>query len=376
MRDGPVNAATFDEQIRRVLERALTDLSGHLEADLSRFAQDLMRVAGEERHRATVAAAESAAADIKRQTDAQVAELRKGFQEQLDGVRRAARQQLEDARLATQAQVADVQRALAAELEETRRTFEAQVEESRRLARAEVEESRLEAAAANETADADRDADEVAAAQLALARAEAERAVAEAAERTRTDAHEAELAAIARLVDGIRLLDEGSALGSVLDGLAECASREVERAAVTIVNGDRLRGRKFKGFDRAGRPTSFDLDLDAAGLLSSVVRTGAGVSRSAAGDTEDQDTGQAELPAFAQGAGPRHAVALPVIVGGHVVAVLYADEPQPVTPSAARWPAMLEVLTRHAGRVLEAMTVEEATGLHLRRPVARASHAP
>jgi hypothetical protein len=37
---------------------------------------------------------------------------------------------------------------------------------------------------------------------------------------------------------------------------------------------------------------------------------------------------------------------------------------------------MLEVLTRHASRSLEALTVQQAAGLSLPRPVARASHAP
>src|SRR5207237_1970613 len=81
------------------------------------------------------------------------------------------------------------------------------------------------------------------------------------------------------------------------------------------------------------------------------------------------------LPPFAANAGERHAMALPVRVGGEVVAVLYADAPRNEAPSSdARWPAILEVLVRHASRVLEAMTVQQAAGLSLPRPVARGSH--
>jgi hypothetical protein len=59
-------------------------------------------------------------------------------------------------------------------------------------------------------------------------------------------------------------------------------------------------------------------------------------------------------------------MALPVRVGGEVVAVLYADAARPDAPSPdARWPAVLEVLVRHASRVLEAMTVQQAAGLSL-----------
>lgn len=372
---------TFDHQIRQVLERALTDLRAHIEADLGRFAQDLMRVAGEERHRATVAAAEFAAADIRHQADAQVFELRKGFQQQLEEVRRTAQQQTEvaqqqlaDARQATQPQLEEMCRALTAELEETRRQLDAQVEEARRLARAEIEQARVELDATKRAAQMEAEA--VASAQLAVAQAEAERTTAQAVERARIDAGQAELAAAARLVEAIRSLDDAGSLGGVLDGLADCAAREVDRAAVMILKGERLRGWRFVGFVDAGSPTSMDLNLDAAGLPGVVVRTGVTVSRSIPGGDPEEDTRQPGLPPFAGGSGARHATALPVLVAGHVVAVLYADAPQVETPSSAsRWPAVLEVLVRHASRVLEAMTVQQATGLSPGRQVARASHA-
>jgi len=70
-------------------------------------------------------------------------------------------------------------------------------------------------------------------------------------------------------------------------------------------------------------------------------------------------------------------MALPVRVGGEVVAVLYADAPRldgPSSDAQSRWPAVLEVLVRHASRVLEAMTVLQVVGLSLPRPVARSSH--
>src|SRR2546422_3576670 len=145
-------AVTFDQQIRQVLERALTDLRGHLEADLGRFAQDLMRVAGEERRRARVAAAEDAAADVRRQADAQTLELRRGFERQLDEIRRTAQQQLDEAPRTTQSHLDEVRRQMTAELEETRRQLEAQVEEVRRLARDEIEQARAELEAAKRAA--------------------------------------------------------------------------------------------------------------------------------------------------------------------------------------------------------------------------------
>ncbi len=366
---------TFDQQIRQVLERALTDLRDHLEADLGRFAQDLMRVAGEERHRATVAAADHAAAEARRQTEAQVSDLRQGFQQQLEEIRRTAQHQLDQTRHATQPELDEVRREMTAELEETRRQLEAQVEETRRLARAEIEQAHAQLEAARRAAQ--REAEEVAGAQLAITQAEVERTTAEAVERARIDARQAELAAAGRLVDAIRSLDEAESLAGVLDGLAECAAREADRAAVMIVKGERLHGWRFLGFGDAGPPTSMDLDLDAAGMLGAVVRTGAAVSRFIPDGDQKEDTRQPALPSFAAGMGARHAVAAPVLVAGHVVGVVYADAPQHDTPAAtSRWPAVLEVLARHSSRVLEAMTVQRATGLSPGKQVARASHTP
>ena len=59
----------------------------------------------------------------------------------------------------------------------------------------------------------------------------------------------------------------------------------------------------------------------------------------------------------------REAAAWPISVGGSVVAVLYADGPVADKPDEPYWPAFLDVLARHAGRVLEGITVRQAAGL-------------
>jgi hypothetical protein len=60
-------------------------------------------------------------------------------------------------------------------------------------------------------------------------------------------------------------------------------------------------------------------------------------------------------------------MAVPIAVGGRVVAVLYGDAARNGGSTAGPWPAMLEVLARHASRVLEALTVEQAAGLKVAR---------
>ena len=58
-------------------------------------------------------------------------------------------------------------------------------------------------------------------------------------------------------------------------------------------------------------------------------------------------------------------LAVPVIVGGRVVAVIYADGVtldghERAVPSG--WPEVIEVLARHAGRCLEALTTQRDRG--------------
>jgi hypothetical protein len=108
------------------------------------------------------------------------------------------------------------------------------------------------------------------------------------------------------------------------------------------------------GFGPSASSTS-DLGLQDAGFVAAAVRQGRAVQRAA----DDPDP----LPPFASGDGNRVAAAVPVTVGGVVVAVLYGDAPAQGEPRETRWPGVLEVLARHASRVLEAMTVQQATGL-------------
>ena len=82
---------------------------------------------------------------------------------------------------------------------------------------------------------------------------------------------------------------------------------------------------------------------------------------------------------LARGPHERAAVAVPLLVAGRVVAVLYVDEErgsgEHVVPSA--WPEVIEVLARHAARCLEIMTVQRLPALvPVRRPAASSRDAP
>jgi hypothetical protein len=360
------------EDIKRAAETQVGELRRTLQAQLD----DVRRTAQAEIDEARRTAHGEIQA-VRQQARAEVEQIREQAREQVQQAQRHAQSEIEDARRMAAAQVDDAQRRMDQLLAETRADLEAQVEEARRRGRTDLDAARsaAEERVAEATRAAQAEAEEVLVAQLAAAHAEAEQRVIEAAERTRTDAHQADLAHAARMVDTIRTLDDARTLTQTLDALVEGAGREADRAAVLLVRGDRLRGWRMAGFPDAGPAKNIELEFDDAGVAGAVVRTGVAVSRPVVSPGNEPWTRQPALPPFAQNAGARHAIALPVTVGGEVVAVLYADAPRMDTPTAAsRWPAVLEILARHASRALEAMTIQQAAGVSLPRVLARASH--
>jgi hypothetical protein len=244
-----------------------------------------------------------------------------------------------------------------------------EIEAARRAAAVEAERVRKAAAAAEQALNAAAaEAEQVFTAKLTALDAANQRHLAEAVERGESGMRR-ELERTVRLGDAVRTIDEADGLSEVLERLVQCAANEVDRTAMLIVKGNRLTGWRLAGFSPDGPAAkSIDLGLEEAGMAGVVVESGTACSRPA--DATDGPS----IPPFAADRGERLAMALPVLVGGEVVAVLYADaqENRGIASSDARWPAILEVLIRHAGRVLEAMTVQQAAGLPLRRPAARA----
>ena len=259
-----------------------------------------------------------------------------------------ARAAADAAKHAAEVEVAEARRLGAAELDEVQRRTAEELEETRRTLGEQLERARAEADEARRTVPGK--ADGAPAARLTAALVEAEK----------------------RILDSIRAIDDARSLGETLDTLAQCAAREAERAAVLVVKGGRLRVWRASGFTSDGSIASTELDLDEAGLAGAVVRTGVAVSRPAIGPGDEHGTRQPALPPFAQDAGTRFATALPIIVGCQVVAVVYADGAAEQPSETNRWAPVLEILTRHTGSALEAITVQQATGLPLRATARRA----
>ena len=162
-----------------------------------------------------------------------------------------------------------------------------------------------------------------------------------------------------RLADAMRAIDRSRSLSEILDTLASCAGRETTRAAVFLVREGQLRGWRFIGFgpdfDRA---SAFEAPLTDGGILNEAVRTEGAIS------TESSTLGAA--PRFAEVGPGCEMIAAPVLVGGQVVAALYAD--QYVSGREGRaprfaWRPALEMMARHAGRCLEGITAIRAAQL-------------
>ena len=373
-------------EVRAQTEALVADVRSQAEAQVAQFR----------------AAAHKHAEGLKRAAEGQIGELRKGLEElraqaqqQLDAARRTAQDEIDKARAEVEKAHAEVETAhdelekahgetewanaeihkAKAEAEQARHDIDAaraEVEDVRNQAKSEIARAQAEAdevrkGAAAEAEDvregAAAEAEQVLIARLAAAHALSEQKTTEAIERAQTDSHQSELSRAARLADAIRNLDEARGLSEVLERLVQSAGYEVDRAAVLLVKGDRLTGWRLAGFAPDGPSAkSIDLSIGEAGLAGAVLESHVSVSR-----PSDATDGPA-LPPFAADAVERRAMALPVRVGGEVVAVLYADAARPDAPSSdARWPAVLEVLVRHASRVLEAMTVQQAAGLSLPR---------
>ncbi|MFM8534054.1 MAG: hypothetical protein ACKOEC_10815 [Acidimicrobiia bacterium] len=184
--------------------------------------------------------------------------------------------------------------------------------------------------------------------------AEALKAVVAAA---RVKEREIEMAAISRLLESIRGLDGATSLSEVLDALALAAAREAARAAVVVLRADRIQGWRMAGFGpRDAQPKSIDLALADSGVIGLAVGSARAVT------TRDSQSA-AIGPGFETLPSDKMGLAVPVIVGGRVVAVVYADavsiNGQHERPGPRGWPELIEVLARHAGRCLEALTSQK-----------------
>jgi hypothetical protein len=258
----------------------------------------------------------------------------------------------EEAEQAAQARVADAEARVRATIDE--KIAEARAED-RDVAAREIRKQ-LE----SEVDQKMHDALEAAEARMRIALADGEARAAEELKTSvaaaRVKEREAEMAGVSRLLESVRGLDGATSLSEVLDALALAAAREAARAAVVVLRGERIQGWRMSGFGpRDTQPKSIDLTLAESGVI------GLAIGAARAVTTKDSQ-GAGIGPGFETLPADRMGLAVPVIVGGRVVAVVYADAVsidghERHVPSS--WPELIEVLARHAGRCLEALTTQK-----------------
>ena len=416
----------LDERIQRLSETIIEEVRRPIEEALRHLLTDVMAASSDDRGQAlqaalSVAAAERAAAlaslreELERERDAAVAALRTqlererdealvGRQEELarehEAALEAVREEaasaraeqarehdraLNEARSEAEAVGAEALRAALADTERAKQEAEARaaaLEQELDQARRDAEQARADASAAEQVR-----RDEEQARQVAEhARYAAERA-AETAEQARQDAdgrqsaaeqdlrlahiaaRQQELACSDRALAAFRRLDDARSLSEVLRVLADQAEAEIGRAAILLVAGSRLRGWDWRNLPAAdGAP--LDVPVDPDSLFGRAIATGLPASTSDAplGASDDALAARLAVPSGRAG------LAVPIAVGGRVVAILYADDAgdrTPVVPSA--WPELAEILARHAGRCLELLTISHASVLAGRAQEERAA---
>lgn len=165
-------------------------------------------------------------------------------------------------------------------------------------------------------------------------------------------------ARVSQVLDTIRLLDDQTTLTSLLEALTEAAATYASRAALFVRVGGEMRGWRFEGFGSDSAEAGHEvLNGAGSGFLGRAIDEGRALVLTPPPGEDELDW----PPAFAALPSDRSAIAVPVTVGGQPMVALYADDAQrdgPSTPAA--WSDVIELLARHAGRCIEALTASRA----------------
>jgi hypothetical protein len=147
---------------------------------------------------------------------------------------------------------------------------------------------------------------------------------------------------LARLADALRVLDTSTTLSQTLNGLVDAAAGHAPHTALFLVRGEHLRLWTQSGFETLADQPAFELSLADAGILAEAV------------SAAEPRRAPARPSAFSSRAAGQ-AVIVPLTLDGQVTAVLYAES-DAEDSEATELLSTLDVLARHAARVLESLT--------------------
>jgi hypothetical protein len=318
-----------------------------LEAERAKSAQAAaqLQAALHEREQAEVdrQRADDANAQVRASFDVERAELERAIsaaRAELDAARHEHQQNLADARAGVDAEKRGAEQTLAevrAAVEAEKGAAEQAIAQVRAAAAARVREAEATLAQLRADLDAEKRAAEQARTSLEAER----RRSAEAIPRQPVAPD------LTRLREALRSIDASESLTAALAAAVKGAGAEAPRAALFIVSGSELQEWAVPGVPTlsAGVVSAGDGD---AGMLVDALRRHEPVWSAGNG-------GGPKAPAFASLPSGRSAVATPLVLGGEVVAVLYADDGREGSVSAS-WRDSVQILATHATACLAYLT--------------------
>ncbi len=163
-------------------------------------------------------------------------------------------------------------------------------------------------------------------------------------------ARDARVDTLERLLGAVRRIDESTSLSGILESLAHGASAQTARVALMLVDGDVLKPWQVHGFVAGHEPR--EITIGTSGLLTATV------ALKQTSFVKPLIAREITTPGFMQVPVGHTGLVVPVIVGGDVVAVLYADDVGAAEEQedAPVWTEEIDLLVRHASIRLENLT--------------------
>jgi hypothetical protein len=166
-----------------------------------------------------------------------------------------------------------------------------------------------------------------------------------------TAARNARVDTLERLLGAVRRIDDSDSLTGILEALSEGAAAETSRIAILLADGEMLRPWNSVGFAPGQEPG--DLPIGTSGVLAASV-----VLKQTSFVQPIISNRDSELPGFMRVPIGHTGLIVPLVVGGDVVAVLYADDVGKTEEheDAPVWTEEIDLLVRHAAIRLENVT--------------------
>lgn len=153
-----------------------------------------------------------------------------------------------------------------------------------------------------------------------------------------------------RLLGAVRRIDESMTLTGILEALAEGAAAQTSRVALLLVDGDVLKPWVTHGYASGHGP--HEIVIGSSGLLTATV------ALKQTSFVKPLIAREITTPSFMHVPVGHTGLVVPLVVGGDVVAVLYADDVgrDEVREDAPVWTEELDLLVRHSAIRLENLT--------------------